>query len=174
MAARNLQGRFEAGDYTQKILKSVDELGVYGFGRDVNLRAVVDDAACGSCSCVGRNGQRSKVHIEHDLDAVRTSLPARLDIVDGRLPNAERDEWPSGQRNEVGFPGEDHSRGQRQADGVFAFDEDALAEFAALEPELAQPTSVIDVPFRAVSERSRPCLTRGRESTRFPPVPYAS
>ena len=57
---------------------------------------------------------------------------------------------PAGQRNEVGFPGEDHSRGQRQADGVFAFDEDALAEFAALEPELAQPTSVIDVPFRGV------------------------
>src|SRR5439155_27350113 len=56
VAARNLPGRLEAGDYTQKILKSLDELLVHGFGRDVNLRAVVDDAAGGACSCIGRKG----------------------------------------------------------------------------------------------------------------------
>ncbi len=90
------------------------------------------------------------MHVEHDLDPARTSFPARLDVVDGRLPNAERDEWPSGQRNEVGSAGEDHSRGQRQADGVFAFEEDALAQFPALELQPAQLKGVFDVPFRGV------------------------
>ena len=33
VAARNLPGRLGAGDYTQKILESLDELLVHGFGR---------------------------------------------------------------------------------------------------------------------------------------------
>src|SRR5439155_15866682 len=94
VAARNLPGRLGAGDDTQKILESLDELLVHGFGQDVNLRTVIDDAACGACPGVGRKGLRGKVHIEHDLDAVRTSLPARLDIVDGRLPNPQRGRLP--------------------------------------------------------------------------------
>src|SRR5438093_5163387 len=51
VAARNLPGRLGTGDDTQEILKSLDELLVHGFGQDVNLRTVIDDAACGSCPC---------------------------------------------------------------------------------------------------------------------------
>src|SRR5438093_13703463 len=46
VTARNLQGRIEAGDYSQKIFKSVAELGVFDFGHDVNLRDVVDVTSC--------------------------------------------------------------------------------------------------------------------------------
>src|SRR5438128_2670587 len=163
VAVWNIQGRFGAGDDTQKILKSLDELRVHGFGRDVNLRTVIDDAARGACSCVGRKGLRGKVHIEHDLDPVRTSLPARLDIVDGRLPNPQRGRLPIawrggltiGQRNEVGFAGHDHPRGQRQADGVFALEEDPLAEFPTLEPQPAQLARVFDVPLHGVKVAGR-------------------
>src|SRR5207249_706386 len=41
-------------------LESVDELRVHGFGRDVDFRTGID-AACGSCSCVRRNGLGKKV-----------------------------------------------------------------------------------------------------------------
>ena len=147
VAVRNLQRRFGAGDDTQKILKSLDELRVHRFGRDVNPRTVVDDAPCGPCSSVRRNGLRHNVHIEHGLDPVRTSFPARLDVVDGRFPIA--------QRNEVWFTGDDHPRGQRQADGVFALEEDPLAEFPALEPQPAQLARVFDVPLHGVKVAGR-------------------
>ena len=109
VAARNLPGRLGAGDDIQEILESLDELLVHGFGRDVNLRAVVDDAARGACSCIGRKGLRGKVHIEHDLDPARTSCPTGLDIVDGRPPKAQRGGWPIGRRDEVRLVGDDHS-----------------------------------------------------------------
>ena len=65
VAARNLPGRLGAGDDIQEILESLDELLVHGFGRDVNLRAVVDDAARGACPCVGRKGLRGKAYASH-------------------------------------------------------------------------------------------------------------
>ena len=109
VAARNLPGRLGAGDYTQEILKSLDELLVHGLGQDINFRTVVDDAARGACSCVGRKGLRGKMHIEHDLDPVRTSCPTGLDIVDGRPPKAQRGGWPIGRRDEVRLVGDPHS-----------------------------------------------------------------
>src|SRR5207244_5417139 len=54
VAARNLQGRFGTRDDTHKILKSLDERRIHGFGRDGHTRTAIDDAACGSCSYVRR------------------------------------------------------------------------------------------------------------------------
>src|SRR5207245_2229756 len=56
---------------------------------------------------------------------------------------------------EVGFAGEDHSRGQRKPDGVLALEEDPLPEFAALELQPAQLARVFDVPLHGVKVAGR-------------------
>src|SRR5439155_17018094 len=48
-------GTFKAGSRLAMTLR------VHGFGRDVHFRAVIDDAACGSCPCVRRKGLGKKV-----------------------------------------------------------------------------------------------------------------
>src|SRR5207245_7700111 len=55
------QGTFQGGDDTHKILKSLDERRIHGFGRDGHTRTAIDDAACGSCSYVRRKGSGKKV-----------------------------------------------------------------------------------------------------------------
>src|SRR5438876_6080677 len=62
---------------------------------------------------------------------------------------------PEGNVMRSGFPAMTTPEGSVRRMGFSALEEDALAEFPALEPQPAQLTSVFDVPFRGVKVAGR-------------------